>query len=61
MDYIFHINNLRLDFVTDMISQDQGSAPGRESAKNGRIGAHGLNCIFFSILSSYSKSWIKIT
>ena len=32
-----------------------------ESTKNGRKGAHGLNCKFFSILRSFSESTTKNT
>ena len=42
---------LLLEFENDLMSP-------HESAKNGRIGANGLNC-FFLILSSYFKSTKK--
>ena len=32
-----------------------------ESTKNGRKGAHGLNCKFVSVLRTFSKSSTKIT
>ena len=48
------------DVIYILVEFENDPMSPRESAENGRIGAHGLNSKFLSILRSYSKSSMKI-